>query len=119
MLLCVSLLVYGLLAWLMPQTYSDRLSTALDRRVQGFLAELEQVAFSESGGLFDQFQKNTDIYSVAIYNGNGQQVPLPTKKADDEWSAMIAVYAGDDSHENTPVLSADYYFSFSVCFVFY
>lgn len=113
MLLCVSLSVYGLLAWLMPQTYSDRLSTALDRRVQGFLAELEQVAFSESGGLFDQFQKNTDIYSVALYDGDGQQVPLPTEKADDEWSGMIAVYAEGDSPESLPVLSADYYFSFS------
>ena len=55
MLLCVSLLVYGLLAWLMPQTYSARLSAALDRQVQGFLAELEQSAFSDSGGLLDQF----------------------------------------------------------------
>ena len=111
MLLCVSLLVYGLLAWLMPQTYSDRLSAALDRQVQGFLAELEQVTFSDSGGLFDQFQQNMEIYSVALYDGNGQQVPLPTEKADDGWGG-IAISAVEDSDESSPVLSSNYYFSF-------
>lgn len=113
MLLCVSLLVYGLLAWLMPQTYSDRLSAALDRQVQGFLAELEQSTFSDSGGLFDQFQQNIDIYSVALYDGDGQQVLLPTEKADDVWEGGIAMSAVEDSHESSPVLSANYYFSFS------
>ena len=111
MLLCVSLLVYGLLAWLMPQTYSDRLSAALDRQVQGFLSELEQVAFSDSGGLFDQFQQNMEIYSVALYDGNGQQVPLPTEMVDDGWGG-IAISAVEDSDERSPVLSANYYFSF-------
>lgn len=113
MLLCVSLLVYGLLAWLMPQAYSDRLSTALDSRVQAFLAELEQVAFSDSGGLFDQFQQNTEIYSVALYDGNGQQVPLPTEWTDDGWNGGIALSAVEDSNESSPVLSGNYYFSFS------
>ena len=112
MLLCVSLLVYGLLAWLMPQTYSDRLSAALDRQVQGFLAELEQSAFSESGGLFDQFQQNMEIYSMALYDGNGQQVPLPTEKADDGWCGETAISVVGGSYESSPVLSANYYFSF-------
>ncbi len=112
MLLSVSLLVYGLLAWLMPKTYSDRLSAALDRQVEAFLTELEQVPFSESGGLFDQFQQNTDIYSVQLYDGNGQQVPLPTKKDDDGWNGMIAAFT-EDPYESSSVLSADYYFSFS------
>lgn len=112
MLLCVSLLVYGFLAWLMPQTYSDRLSAALDRQVQGFLAELEQVAFSDSGGLFDQFQQNMDIYSVELYDGSGRQIPLPTEWVDDEWEGGIAMSAVEDSYESSPVLSANYYFSF-------
>ena len=112
MLLCVSSLVYGLLAWLMPQTYSDRLSAALDRQVQGFLAELEQVAFADSGGLFDQFRQNMEIYSVKLYDGNGQQVPLPTEVADDGWGGEITISAVEDSYESSPVLSANYYFSF-------
>lgn len=112
MLLCVSLLVYGLLAWLMPQTYSDRLSAALDRQVQGFLSELEQVTFSDSGGLFDQFQQNMEIYSVELYDGSGRQIPLPTGWVDDEWEGEITQIAVGASYESSPVLSANYYFSF-------
>lgn len=112
MLLCVSLLVYGLLAWLMPQTYSDRLSASLDRQVQGFLSELEQVAFSDSGGLFDQFQQNMEIYSVELYDGNGRQIPLPTGWDNDEWEGGITQTAVVTSYESSPVLSANYYFSF-------
>ena len=113
MLLCVSLLVYGLLAWLMPQTYSNRLNAALDERARTFISELEQVAFSDSGSLFDQFRQNPEIYNVELYDGDGLQMPLPTKKADDGWNGMIALYEGGDSYESSPVLSADYYFSFS------
>lgn len=113
MLLCISMLVYGLLAWLMPQTYSHRLSAALDRQVQEFITELQQSAFSDSGGLFDQFQKNMEIYSVELYDGDGQQVLLPTEKADDGWEGVIALSAVDDPNESSPVLSASYYFSFS------
>ncbi len=43
MLLCISLLVFGMLAWLMPQTYSNKLDTILDERTQNFISELEQV----------------------------------------------------------------------------
>lgn len=93
--MCISLLVYGLLAWLMPQTYSNRLNAALDERVQAFVSELEQVAFLDSGGLFDQFRQNSEIYNVELYDGNGLQVALPTKKADDGWNGMIAMYEGD------------------------
>ena len=112
LLLCVSLLVYGILAWLMPQTYSDRLGEALDRQVQGFLAELGQVTFSDSGGLFDQFQQNMEIYSVELYDGSGRQIPLPTRLADDEWEGEITQIAVGTSYESSPVLSANYYFSF-------
>ena len=68
MLLCISLLVFGILAWLMPQTYSNRLNTILDERTKGFITELEQVPFSDSGGLFDQFVADTEINSVELYN---------------------------------------------------
>ena len=47
MLLCISLLVFGMLAWLMPQTYSNRLNTILDKRAQDFISELEQVRSEE------------------------------------------------------------------------
>jgi two-component system sensor histidine kinase VanS len=113
MLFCVSLLVYGLLARLMPQTYSNRRNAALDVQAQVFILELEQVAFSDSGNLFEQFWQNPEIYNVELYDGNGLQVVLPTKKADDRWNGMLALYEGDDFYESSLVLSSDYYFSFS------
>ena len=113
MLLCVSLLVYGLLAWLMPQTYSNRLNAVLDERAQVFISELGQVAFSDSGGLFDQFISDMEINSVDLYNGNGDWIPLPTKEFDNEWGVNIAQTAVTGLGETSPVLSNQYYFSFS------
>ncbi len=113
MLLCVSLLVYGLLAWLMPQTYSNRLNAVLDERAQAFISELGQVAFSDSGGLFDQFISDMEIKSVELYNGNGDWIPLPTKEFDNEWGVNNPLTAVTSLGETSPVLSNQYYFSFS------
>ena len=71
MLLCVFLLVYGLLAWLMPQTYSNRRNAALDVQAQVFILELEQVAFSDSGNLFEQFWRADQARSAKGGEGSG------------------------------------------------
>ncbi|MCI8559094.1 MAG: HAMP domain-containing protein [Lachnospiraceae bacterium] len=112
MLLCISLLVYALLAWLMPRTYSGRLNAVLDEQTQVFLSELEETAFLDSGGLFEQFLKNTDIYSVELFDEDGRQVPIPAghQEAVLEEAAMTAVY---ESYDSDSVLSNSYYFSFS------
>ena len=112
-LFCMALLVFGLLVWLMPQTYSNQLNTILDNRTQKFVSELEQVTFSNSGGLFDQFLQNREINSVALYNSSGDFVPLPTEQFNNEWEVSIAQSAEDDFSENVPILSNHYYFSFS------
>ncbi|MGM9600486.1 MAG: sensor histidine kinase [Faecousia sp.] len=112
MLLCVSLLVFGLLAWLMPQTYSNRLNMILDERAQSFISELEQVSFSDSGGLFDQFIADMEINSVKLYNSSGDWVPLPTKEFDNEWGVNIAQASVVGLGEISPILSNQYYFSF-------
>lgn len=78
MLFYVSAFTYGLLAWLMPQTYSNRLSDALDRQAKDLIAKLEQVPLQESGGLFGQFLQNTDISYVELYDSKGNVVPLPS-----------------------------------------
>ena len=113
MLSGISLLVFGLLAWLMPQTYSNRLNTILDERTQGFVSELEQVPFSDSGGLFDQFIADMEINSVELYDSNGNFLPLPTKEFDNEWDGNIAQTAVAGLGEASPILSNHYYFSFS------
>lgn len=115
MLLCTSLLVFGLLAWLMPQTYSTRLNTILDERTQNFVSELEKVDFSDSGGLFDQFVSNDEIGFVELYNSSGISVSLPTAQVFNEQEQQIASVAqsSGDFYETAPVLSSNYYFSFS------
>ena len=116
MLLCVSLLVFGLLAWLMPQTYSNRLNTVLDERAQRFVSELEQVAFPNSGGLFDQLLQDMEINSIELYNGKGEFVPLPTElfaEARDGNMAYIEQTQMNGVSKTVPLLSGSYYFSFS------
>lgn len=118
MLLCVSLLVFGLLAWLMPQTYSNRLNAVLDKRVQGFVSELEKTAFLDSGGLFDQFLQDMEINSIELYDNKGGLVPLPTEMFNNEGEGNI-LYIGQaataKSPEIAPVLSSSYHFSFLDC----
>ena len=113
MLFCISLLVFGMLAWLMPQTYSNRLNMILDERARNLISELEQVPFSDSGGLFDQFISDMEINSVELYNSSGDWVSLPTKEFDNEWGVNIAQTAVTGLGETSPVLSNQYYFSFS------
>ena len=113
MLFCISLLVFGMLAWLMPQTYSNRLNMILDERARKFISELEQVPFSDSGGLFDQFISDMEINSVELYNSSGDWVSLPTKEFDNEWGVNIAQTAVTGLGETSTVLSNQYYFSFS------
>ncbi|MDE7212218.1 MAG: HAMP domain-containing protein, partial [Lachnospiraceae bacterium] len=109
----VSLLVFGLLAYWMPQTYSNRLTAALKERVQDFVTELEQVTFLESGGLFDWFVRDSEIDSVELYHSNGGLVPLPTAEFDDGWGGNYALSALAEERTATPVLSSEYYFSFA------
>lgn len=110
----LSLLVFGLLAWLTPQTYSTKLNALLDEQMSGFLSELEKVAFSDSGGLFDQFVRNMEIYSMELYDGDGVFIPLPSAQVPAAYGEVsVAVSAEDDSGEEGPVLSGHYYFSFA------
>ena len=46
-LLCVSFLVYGVLAWYMPQTYSNNLNAALDEQASDFIYELEHIRMQD------------------------------------------------------------------------
>lgn len=108
----MALLVFGLLAWLMPQTYSNRLNEIMDKQTQEFVSELEQVAFSSSGGLFDQFIQNTSINYVELYDESGLPVELPTERFNGNGGIIIIQSEESDLKESTPVQSNSYYFSF-------
>ena len=74
------------------------------------MSELEQVPFSDSGGLFDQFIADMEINSVELYNSGGDWVALPTKEFDNEWGGNIAQTEFDGLGETSPILSNHYYF---------
>lgn len=84
----------------------------MDEQIQEFISELEKVAFSDSGGLFDQFIQNMEINSVELYDSSGMLITLPTEQFYDSYGANVAQSADADLDESNPVLSSNYYFSF-------
>lgn len=113
-LLCsMSVLVYGLLAWLMPRTYSNSLNQDLERRVRSFVSELEHTGRKDSGGLFDQFIENEEISEVELYGEDGAKMPLPSRQRPEPGCEYaVAEYAGEETEE-ARILSDSYYFSFA------
>ncbi len=124
-LLSMGLFVYALLAWLMPRTYSNKLSKDLDEQAKGFIAELEQVAFKDCSALFSQFIQSDGIHSVELYTDSGEMLLFPLGQGTGEAYAAGQETAAENTisqneavfYEDTPegneILSASYYFSFS------
>ncbi len=112
-LLCVSFLVYGVLAWYMPQTYSNNLNAALDEQTSDFIYELEHIRMQDSGGLFDQFLQNTTISMVELF------ILLMVfwwkhRLTQNSFNDGITGEAlGGASYESAPIISNSYYFSFA------
>ncbi|MDD3339616.1 MAG: HAMP domain-containing sensor histidine kinase [Lachnospiraceae bacterium] len=111
LLVVMSFLVYGILAWIMPDTYSNTLNETLNRETQEFIGELEKVTKQESGGLFQQFLKNANVTNLELYDESGQQIGIPTMETTVEESgyAIETAIGG----EAAPVLSDSFFFSFS------
>ena len=51
----VSFLVYLILAWYTPKTYSNTLNATLDEQTKIFISEISQMPMEETGGIFDNF----------------------------------------------------------------
>ena len=111
LLLFVSMLTYGLLAWLTPRTYADRLDLALQKRVEAFVLELEKVTFPECGGLFEQMLLDTEVVDMELYNENGVPVAWPGGTA--ELPGMSAEATGGEYEEAAPLVSDSYFFTFA------
>ena len=108
LLMLVSLMVFGILAWIMPETYSQELNNELNTRVEEFVSELEQTTLQNSGSLFDRFVLANDISYIELYSQSGELVPIPTIQQE------VAVAQGNTatSGYSPPTLSSTYYFSF-------
>ena len=104
----VSLMVFGILAWIMPETYSQELNNELNTRVEEFISELEQTTLKNSGSLFDRFVLANDISYIELYSQSGELVPIPTIQQE------VAVAQGNTatSGYSPPTLSSTFYFSF-------
>lgn len=104
--------MYGILAWYMPQTYSNELNSTLEEQAKRFITELEQVSIEDSGSLFDQFLLNENVLSVELYNEDGQQIPCPSNIKIDSMFEYKEETTFLKQPDEVPVLSNSYYFSF-------
>lgn len=111
-LLCVSFLVYGVLAWYMPRTYSYNLTAALDEQTREFVSKLSQTRRTDSGGLFDRFLQSTNIWAVELHTTDGVLIETPTRQNHLTGEAWAEALEGTSS-QSSPIISNDYYFSFA------
>ena len=63
----------------------------MDGQTQEFIGELEKVAFSDSGGLFDQFIQNMEINSIELYDSTGMLMTLPTEQSYDSYGGTSSI----------------------------
>ena len=111
LLLLVSLLVYGILAWIMPKTYSQELNNGLNTKVMEFVSELEQSTLENSGSLFDQFISANDISNIELISQSGEYIPIPTMPKETQETTVIQGNTAISGY-TIPTLSSTYYFSF-------
>ena len=116
LLVGMSFLVYGVLAWFMPETYSNELNDILDEQTREFIAEISQMSMEESAYLFDRFLGNTNIDHMELFGHDGRQIDLPSKergKFNDEVVEMVAeATTWNTDIDNIPTISGSYPISF-------
>ena len=75
------MITYGVIAWLVPKTYSTTLDTSLDSAVNLFLAEVERVTPLESGKLFDEFVLNQNGVLIQLFDSSNNEIELPSQSS--------------------------------------
>lgn len=75
------MITYGVIAWLVPKTYSTTLDASLDSAVNSFLAEVERVTPLESGKLFDEFVLNQNGVLIQLFNSSNNEIELPSQSS--------------------------------------
>jgi len=110
----MSFLVYAILAWYTPKTYSNNLNKALDEQTQKFILELSEVSMEQSGNLFDNFLDNQNVDKIELHTDDGRELEIPTMRdiADD-----FVVEESNDGWGNSeiypaPIISNSYSISF-------
>lgn len=115
LLMGVSFLVYGVLAWYLPKTYSNNLNTTLDNQTKDFISDVSQIPMEQSGELFDRFLANQNVDSIELFADNGQKIKLPTIQTDSD-DVVFETDGIDDFWSgklyNVPIISSSYPLSF-------
>lgn len=75
------MITYGVIAWLVPKTYSTTLDASLDRAVNLFLVEVERVTPLESGKLFDEFVFNQNGVLIQLFDSSHHEIELPSQSS--------------------------------------
>lgn len=73
------MITYGVIAWLVPKTYSTTLDASLNSAANALLAELRHVTPLESGRLFDEFAINQSNVLIQLLDSHGREIELPSQ----------------------------------------
>lgn len=73
------LVTYGIVAWLLPKTYSTTLDEGLDKAVNSLITEIENSTPLESGKLFDEFVLNQNGVMIQLFDPYNNEIELPTQ----------------------------------------
>ena len=107
----MSFLVYLILAWYTPKTYSNTLNATLDEQTKIFISEISQMPMEETGGIFDNFLDYQNVDRMELFEENGNRINLPTERSADN-DVVIETKAWGNEDNNAPIISNSYTVSF-------
>lgn len=81
LLLMVSAITYGFVAFYMPKTYSYSLKEGLDNKAANLIENLKKTTYEESGELFDKFISDNDV-TIELRDLSGAYVYIPSNIED-------------------------------------
>ena len=103
----MSFLVYLILAWYTPKTYSNTLNATLDEQTKIFISEISQMPMEETGGIFDNFLDYQNVDRMELFEENGNRINLPTERSADN-DVVIETKAWGNEDNNAPIISNSY-----------
>ena len=106
-----SFMVYLILAWYTPKTYSNTLNATLDEQTKIFISEISQMPMEETGGIFDNFLDYQNVDRMELFEENGNRINLPTERSADN-DVVIETKAWGNEDNNAPIISNSYTVSF-------
>nr|WP_294494344.1 HAMP domain-containing sensor histidine kinase [uncultured Mediterraneibacter sp.] len=73
------MITYAVISWIVPKTYSTTLDEGLDEAANTLISEIENMAPSESGKLFDEFILNNSDVLLQLFDSSDNEIELPSQ----------------------------------------